>query len=305
MISITVEKLIKDMDLEVVKEADKKIPITTVDINRPGLQLDGFYEYFAFERIQIMGMVETTFFRLLDDSLKQERADKLLSYDIPCLIITRDLEIRPEIKDAAVKYGRYLLRTKEESTKFTNRLINYLNEELAPRITIHGVLVDVYGVGILLLGESGIGKSETALELVKRGHRIVADDAVEIKEIGENTLSGSAPESIRHYIEIRGIGILDVKSLYGVGAIRNSKDIDLVIQLEEWKEGKYYDRLGVEEDYADILGIRLPKLTAPVRPGRNLAIIIEVAAMNHRQKSMGYNAAKEFMKRLEEKREEN
>lgn len=297
-ISIAVEKMIEDLNLEIVVEAREKIPITTIDINRPGLQLDGYYKHFAYERIQIMGMVETSFFNSLDDELKCERADKLLSYAIPCLIVTRGLDIRPEIVNAAQKYGRYLLRTKEESTRFTNRLINYLNEELAPRITLHGVLVDVYGLGILILGESGIGKSETALELVKRGHRLVADDAVEIKKVGENTLIGSAPELIRHFIEIRGIGILDVKNLYGVGAIRNSKEIDMIVQLEEWQEGKYYDRLGLEDEYMEIMGVNRPKLTIPVRPGRNLAIIMEVAAMNHRQKTMGYNAAQELNRRL-------
>lgn len=297
-ISITVEKMIKDLELEVVVEAQEKIPITTIDINRPGLQLDGYYKHFAYERVQVMGMVETSFFNSLSDELKTERADKLLSYAIPCLIVTRGLDIRPEIVNAARKYGRYLLRTTEESTKFINRLINYLNEELAPRITLHGVLVDVYGLGILILGESGIGKSETALELVKRGHRLVADDAVEIKKVGENTLVGAAPELIRHFIEIRGIGILDVKNLYGVGAIRNSKEIDMIVQLEEWQEGKYYDRLGLEDEYMEIMGINRPKLTIPVRPGRNLAIIMEVAAMNHRQKTMGYNAARELNRRL-------
>lgn len=297
-ISITVEKMIKDMELEVVVEAKEKIPITTIDINRPGLQLDGYYKHFAYERVQVMGMVETSFFNSLSDELKSERADRLLSYAIPCLIVTRGLDIRPEIINAAQKYGRYLLRTTEESTKFINRLINYLNEELAPRITLHGVLVDVYGLGILILGESGIGKSETALELVKRGHRLVADDAVEIRKVGENTLVGSAPELIRHFIEIRGIGILDVKNLYGVGAIRNSKEIDMIVQLEEWQEGKYYDRLGLEDEYMEIMGINRPKLTIPVRPGRNLAIIMEVAAMNHRQKTMGYNAAQELNRRL-------
>ncbi|WP_268761630.1 HPr(Ser) kinase/phosphatase [Caldanaerobius fijiensis] len=296
--SITVEKMIKDLGLEVVVEAKEKIPITTIDINRPGLQLDGYYKHFAYERVQVMGMVETSFFNSLSDELKYERADRLLSYAIPCLIVTRGLDIRPEIINAAQKYGRYLLRTTEESTKFINRLINYLNEELAPRITLHGVLVDVYGLGILILGESGIGKSETALELVKRGHRLVADDAVEIRKVGENTLVGSAPELIRHFIEIRGIGILDVKNLYGVGAIRNSKEIDMIVQLEEWQEGKYYDRLGLEDEYMEIMGINRPKLTIPVRPGRNLAIIMEVAAMNHRQKTMGYNAAQELNRRL-------
>lgn len=296
---VSVETLIKDLNLEVIVEAENnKIDITTSDVNRPGLQFAGFYEHFAYERVQIMGKVETTFVEQLPDEVLAERADKFFAYPIPCLIVTRDLNIRQEIIEAAKKHDRYLLRTKEASTKFINRLINYLDEKLAPQITIHGNLVDVYGIGVLLLGESGIGKSETALELVKRGHRLVADDAVEIRKIGEDKLQGSAPEIIRHFIEIRGIGILDVKTLYGVGSVRNSMSIDLVIQLEEWDEDKYYDRLGLEDEYIKFLDVEVPKLTIPVRPGRNLAIIVEVAAMNHRQKQMGYNAAHELNKKL-------
>ena len=295
---VSVETLIKDLNLEVIVEAENKIAITTSDVNRPGLQFAGFYEHFAYERVQIMGKVETTFVEQLPDEVLAERADKFFAYPIPCLIVTRDLNIRQEIIEAAKKHDRYLLRTKEASTKFINRLINYLDEKLAPQVTIHGNLVDVYGIGVLLLGESGIGKSETALELVKRGHRLVADDAVEIRKIGEDKLQGSAPEIIRHFIEIRGIGILDVKTLYGVGSVRNSMSIDLVIQLEEWDEDKYYDRLGLEDEYIKFLDVEVPKLTIPVRPGRNLAIIVEVAAMNHRQKQMGYNAAHELNKKL-------
>jgi len=296
---IPVETLIKDLNLEVIVEAkNNKIDITTSDVNRPGLQFSGFYEHFAYERVQIIGKVETTFIEQLPDDVLAERADRFFNYPIPCLIVTRDLNIRQEIIDAAQKYDRYLLRTKEASTKFINRLINYLDEKLAPQITIHGDLVDVYGIGVLLLGESGIGKSETALELIKRGHRLVADDAVEISKISEDKLQGSSPEIIRHFIEIRGIGILDIKTLYGVGSVRNSMNIDLVIQLEEWDEDKYYDRLGLEDDYIKFLDVKVPKLTIPVRPGRNLAIIVEVAAMNHRQKQMGYNAAHELNKKL-------
>jgi HPr kinase/phosphorylase len=296
---IPVETLIKDLNLEVIVEAkNNKIDITTSDVNRPGLQFSGFYEHFAYERVQIIGKVETTFIEQLPDGVLAERADRFFNYPIPCLIVTRDLNIRQEIIDAAQKHDRYLLRTKEASTKFINRLINYLDEKLAPQITIHGDLVDVYGIGVLLLGESGIGKSETALELIKRGHRLVADDAVEISKISEDKLQGSSPEIIRHFIEIRGIGILDIKTLYGVGSVRNTMSIDLVIQLEEWDEDKYYDRLGLEDEYIKFLDVKVPKLTIPVRPGRNLAIIVEVAAMNHRQKQMGYNAAHELNKKL-------
>ncbi|MGB9678399.1 MAG: HPr(Ser) kinase/phosphatase [Thermoanaerobacteraceae bacterium] len=296
---ISVEDLIKDLKLEVIVSAkENKIDIITSDVNRPGLQFSGFFEHFAYERVQIMGRVETTFVGQLPEQVLFERADKFFQYSIPCLIITRDLDIRDEIIEAAKKHDRYLLRTKEASTKFINRLINYLDEKLAPQITIHGDLVDVYGIGILLLGESGIGKSETALELIKRGHRLVSDDAVEISKITEEKLQGSSPEIIRHFIEIRGIGILDIKMLYGVGSVRNSMNIDLVIQMEEWDEDKYYDRLGLDDDYIKFLDVKIPKLTIPVRPGRNLAIIVEVAAMNHRQKQMGYNAAHELNKKL-------
>jgi HPr kinase/phosphorylase len=248
---IPVETLIKDLNLEVIVEAkNNKIDITTSDVNRPGLQFSGFYEHFAYERVQIIGKVETTFIEQLPDDVLAERADRFFNYPIPCLIVTRDLNIRQEIIDAAQKHDRYLLRTKK----------------LAPQITIHGDLVDVYGIGVLLLGESGIGKSETALELIKRGHRLVADDAVEISKISEDKLQGSSPEIIRHFIEIRGIGILDIKTLYGVGSVRNSMNIDLVIQLEEWDEDKYYDRLGLEDDYIKFLDVKVPKLTIPVRP---------------------------------------
>ncbi|MDI6603900.1 MAG: HPr(Ser) kinase/phosphatase [Thermoanaerobacteraceae bacterium] len=299
MNSISVEELIKDFQLEiVVSPKDNKIDISTSDVNRPGLQFSGFYQHFAYERVQIIGRVETAFIDQMEDDLLTERADKFFDYPIPCLIVTRSLDIRNNLIKAAEKYNRYLLRTKEPTTKFISKLINYLEEKLAPQITIHGDLVDVYGIGVLILGESGIGKSETALELIKRGHRLVADDAVEIKKISDYKLQGSSPEIIRHYIEIRGIGILDIKTLYGVGSVKNSMSIDFVVQLEEWNEDKYYDRLGLEEEYTKFLDVRLPKLTIPVRPGRNLAILLEVAAMNHRQKKMGYNAAHELNKKL-------
>ncbi|SNX54620.1 HPr(Ser) kinase/phosphatase [Thermoanaerobacterium sp. RBIITD] len=298
MLSVSVVDLIKDLGLEVIVEAKEKIDITTSDVNRPGLQFSGFYEHFANERVQVLGMVETAFIDRMPLDLLASRADKFFEYPLPCVIVTRGLNIKRELIESAQKHDRYLLRTKESSTKFISRLINYLEEKLAPQITIHGDLVDVYGVGVLLLGESGIGKSETALELIKRGHRLVADDATEIKKISDYTLQGSSPEIIRHYIEIRGIGILDIKTLYGVGSVRDNMNIDLVIQLEEWNEDKYYDRLGLDDDYIKFFDIKIPKLTIPVRPGRNLAIIVEVAAMNHRQKQMGYNAAHELNKKL-------
>lgn len=299
MKSVRVVDLIKDLDLEVIVESnDKKVDIVTSDVNRPGLQFSGFYEHFANERVQVIGMVETAFIDQMPLDMLAKQADKFFSYPIPCVIVTRGLSVKRELINSAKKYDRYLLRTKEASSKFISMIINYLEEKLAPQMTIHGDLVDVYGVGVLLLGESGIGKSETALELIKRGHRLVADDATEIKKMSDYKLQGSSPEIIRHFIEIRGIGILDIKTLYGVGSVRNSMNIDLVIQLEEWNEDKYYDRLGLDDDYIKFLDVSVPKLIIPVRPGRNLAIIVEVAAMNHRQKQMGYNAAHELNKKL-------
>ncbi len=302
MNKIPVTKLAKDFKLEVINDNfDENISIDSADVNRPGLELAGFYEYFGYERVQVIGKVEVTYFMTLDMATRKKRADELFKFAFPCAIVSRNLDIPQEIKDAAVKYRRPLFRSKEATTRLIYSLYNYLNDMLAPSITIHGDLVDVYGVGILLLGQSGIGKSETSLELIKRGHRLVADDAVEIKLTDEHTLTGTAPDLIRHYIEIRGIGILDIRTLYGVGAIRQSKDIDLVIQLEPWSEGKFYERVGMDDEYMEMLGVKKPKVTIPVRPGRNLAVIVEVAAMNQRQKDMGYNAAKEFDERLVEK----
>lgn len=302
MAYVTIEQLINDLNLEVVyKPSKEENYIYSSDVNRPGLQLAGFYKYFAYERVQLIGKVEWTYFSTLAPQVKSRRADEVLAHPIPCLIISRALEVHDELLESAKKFNRPLLRSPLSSTKLISEITNYLEDKLAPTITLHGVLVDVYGIGILMMGESGVGKSETALELIKRGHRLVADDAVEIKRLDSNTLDGSAPELIRHYMEIRGIGILDIVQLYGVGAVRNSKFIDMVIELENWKEGKQYDRLGLDENYMEILGVQINKLTIPVMPGRNLAIIVEVAARNHRQKIMGFNAAEALNKRLMKK----
>ncbi|KPU26961.1 serine kinase [Caloranaerobacter sp. TR13] len=299
MKSIPIDNLINDMNLEVIyKPENPDIEITKSDLNRPGLQLTGFYNHFAYERIQLIGNVEWSYLTSLDKKTRDERFKRLLEYPIPAIIFTRNLEVFPEMIKWAKEFGRTILRTKLTTTKFISKLINYLDDMLAPQITIHGVLVEVYGIGILITGESGVGKSETALELIKRGHRLVADDAVEIRRVEENILRGKAPELIKHFLEIRGIGILDIKRLYGVGAIRNSKVIDLVVKLEYWDDKKAYDRVGLDEDYAVILDTKVPKITIPVRPGRNLAMIVEVAARNHRQKRMGYNAAEELDKRI-------
>jgi HPr kinase/phosphorylase len=268
------------------------IDITTSDVNRPGLQLSGYMGYFGTDRIQIIGKVETTYLASLSPQERMKRLDEFFRTGFPCLVIARGIEPFEEMHQVAVKYRIPLLSTNDITSSFMGGLIKYLNVMLAPRITQHGGLVEVYGEGILILGESGVGKSETALELVKRGHRLIADDVVEIRKVSDKTLLGSAPENIRYLIEIRGIGLLDVKNLYGMGSVKSEENIDLVMKLEHWDQNKVYDRLGLEDQYCDILGIDVPLLVIPVKPGRNLAIIAEVAAMNNRQKQMGYNTAK-------------
>lgn len=296
---VNVEKLIKVFDLEVIYNPEKEgSKIHNTEVNRPGLQLAGFYKYFAYERVQVMGKVEWTYFSTLAPQVRRTRAYELLSHPIPCLIVTRGLDVYEELIDAAKKFQRPIFRTKVGTTKFISQLINYLDDHLGQVITRHGVMVDVYGIGVLILGESGIGKSETALELIKRGHRLVADDAVEIKKKDENTLSGRAPELIRHFMEIRGVGILDVVQLFGVGAVRDSKVIDMIIEIENWKDNKEYDRLGLDEEFMEVLGVPVYKSTIPIKPGRNLAMLIEVAARNHRQKRMGFNAAETLNERI-------
>ncbi|HPV01450.1 MAG TPA: HPr(Ser) kinase/phosphatase [Clostridiales bacterium] len=300
MFTVKLKTLMEEFHLEPVcmKETAGDVEITTSDVNRPGLQLSGYMEYFGTDRIQIIGKVEMTYLASLSPQERKKRLDDYFRTGFPCLVIARDQEPFPEMVEAAEKYSIPILKTKDITSRFMSGLIRYLNVMLAPRISMHGVLVEVYGEGILILGESGVGKSETALELVKRGHRLIADDLVEIRRVSDTTLLGAAPENIRHLIEIRGIGIVDVKHLFGMGAVKMQENINLVIKLELWKEGKMYDRLGLEDHYTDILGISVPSLVIPVRPGRNLAIIVEVAAMNHRQKKMGYNAAKFLSERF-------
>ena len=292
--------LVEKFDLEVLRGGKdwQEQQITTEDVNRPGLQLTGFFDYFGEERLQVIGLVETSY---LEARTAQERRDalhQLVQHDIPALIISRGLEPYQECMEMAEKHDRTVLRTKETTSEFMSTLIAYLKWYMSPSITRHGVLVEVYGEGTLLLGESGIGKSETAIELVKRGHRLIADDAVEIKKVAANRLEGSAPELIRHYIELRGIGVVDVRRLYGMSAVKREANIDLIINLETWKDGAVYDRLGADNLYTSILDVNVPTLTIPVKPGRNLAIIIEVAAMNNRNKKLGYNAALEFTKQV-------
>ena len=274
--------------------------IRSADLNRPGVQFCGFYEYFAFERPQVIGKVEMTYLESLEPAVRRERLQKYFSYDLPCVVICRGMTAPPELLEAAQARDIAVYQTSMLTTKFTFNAINYLNRCLAPRVTRHGVLVDVYGVGVLLTGESGVGKSEAALELVKRGHQLVADDVVDICRVSENRLTGECPEMVRHFMEIRGIGIIDIKAMYGIGAVATSKSIDLVMHMEHWVQGKEYDRLGLNEETITILGVKVPHQIMPVRPGRNLAIIIEVAARNLSLKRMGYSAAHELDRRLNE-----
>ena len=298
--TVKLGKLIKEFNLEVLRGAAgyEDQDIRTEDVNRPGLQLTGFFDYFDPHRLQVIGKVEDTYLSGLMPEQRRESFEQLLSQEIPALIISRGIEPYPECMEMAEKYDRTVLRSQDTTSVLMSTIIASLKTYLAPRITRHGVLVEVYGEGVLLLGESGVGKSETAIELVKRGHRLIADDAVEIKQTATRGLVGTAPELIRHYIELRGIGVIDVRRLFGMSAVKEESEIDMVITLEQWKDGAMYDRLGLENLYTTILDVQVPSLTIPVKPGRNLAVIIEVAAMNNRHKKMGYNAALEFTKQI-------
>lgn len=298
--SVTVEEIIKQLNMEIIyaPENINSLVVTENDCNRPGLQLMGFYEYFNAERVQICGNMEFAYLASLDEKTRYERIDALFATKIPLFIVARGHELYPEMVEIAKKYGVPIARTQDSTTAFIAALIGYLNVELAPRITRHGVLIEVYGEGILIVGESGVGKSETAIELVKRGHRLVADDAVEIRKTSNRTLVGSSPDNIRHFLELRGIGIINTRRLFGMGAVKVSEKIDLIVELEPWDSTKIYDRMGVDNEYTTILGIKIPSLTIPIKPGRNLAVILEVAAMNNRQKKMGYNAAAELLQNL-------
>ncbi len=277
---------------------DKTLEIP--DINRPALQLTGYFEHFDSDRVQLIGYVEYTFLEKMDEEHKREIYTQLLSYPIPCIVFSRSLKPEQMLLEMAEKANIPVFNTEKKTAQFTAEIIRWLNVELAPCISIHGVLVDVYGVGVLIMGESGIGKSEAALELIKRGHRLVSDDVVEIRKVSDATLVGTAPDITRHFIELRGIGIVDVKTLYGVQSVRETQNIDLVITLEDWDKDKKYDRLGMEEEYTEFLGNKVVCHQLPIRPGRNLAIIVETAAINYRQKKMGYNAAQELYKRVQQ-----
>lgn len=298
---VALSKLADYFKLERIFEPDKigKIKIKNSDVYRPGIQLAAdYFEFFDNTRIQLFGKMEHAYLSSISRAKRYEILDTLFSHNPPAAIVTRGLEIFEEMKETAKKYQIPLYRTEIGTSSFMSALIAWLNVELAPRITRHGVLMEVYGEGVLMLGESGVGKSEAAVELLKRGHRLVADDAVEIKRVSSISLIGSSPEIIRHFIEIRGIGIVDVCKIFGMGAVKNSEKIDLIINLEQWNKEKSYDRLGLEDQTTEILGISVPSITVPIRPGRNLAVIVEVAAMNNRQKKMGFNAAMELSERL-------
>lgn len=298
--SITLQEIVNEFQLEVIHAPCdlNTVQLTENDIIRPGLQLMGFYEYFNPERLQIVGKMEFAYLSTIDAETRYRHLEALFSHHITALCLTRGLACFPEMIELAKEYQIPLLRSAESTSHFTSSLLSYLNLHLAPRVTRHGVLIEIYGEGIFITGESGVGKSETAIELVKRGHRLVADDAVEIRKVSNTSLVGTSPDNIRHFLELRGIGIINVRRLFGMGAVKVSQEIDMIIQLELWNSAKVYDRMGVDTQYASILGVKTPSLTIPVTPGRNLAVIMEVAAMNNRQKKMGYNAAQELMQRL-------
>ena len=298
--TVSLGKIIDEFHLETIymSKDPTEILIDDNDVTRPGLQLMGFYEYFNPERMQIIGKMEFAYLSTIDEETRTQRLDALMSRHIPALIIARELPYFSEMLDLARKYDVPLLRSKESTSNFISGLIAFLNLNLAPRITRHGVLIEIYGEGVFITGESGVGKSETAIELVKRGHRLVADDAVEIRKVSNISLVGSSPDNIRHFLELRGIGIINARRLFGIGAVKNTEKIELIVEMEQWNPEKIYDRMGVDTQFATILGVKIPMLTIPVKPGRNLAVILEVAAMNNRQKKMGYNAATELLDQL-------
>lgn len=298
--SVKLLTLVKEFSLQgiVVPDNIEEVEVVRSDVSRPGMPLCGYFEYFEGGRIQIMGKMEMSYIESLPYEQRMKSLNDFLSRGVVCVVVTTNLTICKELIELCKKYSTPLYLTAGNTSDFMAALIASLNIHLAERIALHGVLVEVYGEGILLLGDSGMGKSETAIELVKRGHRLIADDSVEIKRVSAKTLVGSAPELIRHYVEMRGIGIVDIRRIFGMGSVKLSEKIDLIINIENWVQGKMYERFGLDDEYTDILGIKIPSITVPVTPGRNLAVIIEIAAMNNRQKKMGYNTAEEFNKKL-------
>ena len=298
--SVSLAKMMQDVPMTpIYMPADpQEIMISSMEINRPGLELAGFFEYHDDTRILLMGRTEIMFLQEMDAAKRETILHDLFSRGTPAVIITRDMDPLPEMMRFAREFEIPVLGTGEGTSRFASQLVSYLSVELAPRITRHGVLVEVYGEGMLITGDSGVGKSETAIELVKRGHRLIADDAVEIKAVSAKTLVGSAPSNIRHFVELRGIGIINARRIFGMGAVKLTEKIDIVVQLENWDPDKVYERMGGDNDCAEILGVRVPMITIPIKPGRNLASILEVAAMNNRQKKMGYNATNELLTNL-------
>ena len=299
--SYKLTKFVEEFDLEILLKGDdyETMEIEVPDLNRPGLQFHHFYEYFEPKRLQVVGFAENNYLMSLSSEERRRSLDNLFAHPIPALILCRGLECCEECMESAKAHGRTILRSNEITVKFTSQVIEHLDRELAQCITRHGVLLDVHGEGVMITGESGVGKSETAIELIMRGHRLVADDAVELRRISD-TIVGTAPELIRNYIELRGIGIIDVRQLFGMRAIKDHSHVDMIVHLEPWDQTKFYDRLGIEDHFTDILDVQIPIVTIPVRPGRNLATIIEVAAMNIRTRRYGYNAAAELTRRIEE-----
>ena len=302
MASVSLNRVIEKMKLEnLTPDIDlKSHRIMLAEVNRPALQLAGYFEHFDATRLQIIGYVEYTYMEDMSEEQKRDVYDKLLSHEgIPCIVFSRELQPDEIFLETAIRYGVPVLSTKKSTSSFMAEIIRWLSVKLAPCISVHGVLMDIYGIGVLITGESGIGKSEAALELIKRGHRLVTDDVVELRKVSDDTLVGTAPDITKHFIELRGIGIVDVKALFGAVAVMDTQQVDMVIRLEEWDKDKEYDRLGLEENYTEYLGNKVVCYTLPIRPGRNLAVICESAAANHRQKEMGYNAAQELYKRVQ------
>jgi len=296
---LMLKDLIKNLEFEelLISSDIDNVKIYTTEITRPGLQMTGYYEKFVPERVQIIGSAEWHYLSDLKDEIRQESLDKFFSYPIPLVIISRNLKVLPEMLQSAKKFDRTLVRSAKATSKVINDLVDYISLSLAPSTELHGVMLEVFGMGVMITGKSGVGKSETALDLITRGCRLVADDVVEVKRV-EDTIRGSCPELIRHFLEIRGVGILDIERIYGVGAVKQFDYIDMVVELETWNPDKEYDRIGLDEETIEILGIKLPKVTIPVKPGRNIAMIVEVAAKNMRQKKLGYNAAQELNRRV-------
>ena len=291
--SVSLTQVAKEQNLTILHAAKdfESVRVRTADVNRPALQLAGFYDYFDPKRLQLIGRVECTYLESLDPNQRAEALERFMRFDLSAIILCHGIDTIPELVEMAEKYDRNLMSTNEDTSTFMADLISMLRNAMAPRVTMHGVLVEVYGEGLLITGDSGVGKSETALELIKRGHRLIADDAVIIRRTSRETLIGTAPPLIRYYMELRGIGVINARHIFGVGAVKPETNVDLVVNFELWDDDKAYDRLGLETEYTTILGVEMPCYTIPVRPGRNLAVILELAAMNNRQKKMGYNAA--------------